>query len=191
MSRDPGAAATDALTTLYTRSVFLAALDKEIHRADRFRHHFALILLEVDRLSEINATFGDGVGDRVLERVGISIRNYFRETDWAARISGGTFGVLLPETERSTGERLADGIRSMIEQRLPFENHQTGQMFPVTVSVGLVIAQSIVRNVGADGLLAEARAAVERAKQKGCNRVEQVDAKSAPPAPPRAGAPSA
>jgi len=189
MNRDPDAAtATDALTTLYTKSVFLAALEKEIHRSDRFGHPFGLILMEVDRLAEINATFGDGVGDRVLERMGIGVRSYFRETDWVARTSGGTFAVLLTETPRATAERLAEGVRAMIEHRLQFEDHESGQQFPVTVSVGLVIAQSMDRNIGADSLLAEARAAVERAKQQGRNRVEQVDARTSRSAPPRAGA---
>ncbi len=188
MTRDPNAVTpTDSLTALYTKSVFLAVLEKEIHRSDRFGHPFALMLLDVDQLAEINATFDDGVGDRVLERIGISVRNYFRETDWVARTSGGTFAVLLPETEAATGERLAEGLRAMVEHRLQLEDHRSGRPFPVTVSVGLLIARSTDRSIDAEQLLADARAAVERAKQKGRNRVEQVDAKTAPRAvPPRA-----
>ena len=62
-----------------------AALDKEIQRAERFDHPFSLILIDVDHLSDINARHGYGVGDRVLERIGILMRNYFREQDWVAR----------------------------------------------------------------------------------------------------------
>src|SRR5581483_11449440 len=75
-------AAIDPLTTLHTRSVFLAVLDKEIQRCERFGHSFGLILLDVDRLADINENHGYGSGDRVLERIGIIVRTYFRETDW-------------------------------------------------------------------------------------------------------------
>ena len=82
-TREKGTAGIiDSLTTLHTRAVFLAALEKEIQRAERFGHPFALVLLDVDRLAEINATHGYGAGDRVIERIGIVVRNYFRETDW-------------------------------------------------------------------------------------------------------------
>ena len=39
------------------------------------------MLIDVDRLTEINATHGHGTGDFVIERVGIVVRSYFRETD--------------------------------------------------------------------------------------------------------------
>ena len=191
MDPDSGAVTlTDSLTALYTKSVFLAVLEKEIHRSNRFGHPFALILLDVDQLPEINATLGDGVGDRVLERIGIGVRSYFRETDWVARTSGSTFAVLLPETEAATAERLAEGVRAMIGHRLHFEDHLSGEQFPVTVSVGLVLAQLMDRSNSAEHLVADARAAVERAKWKGRNRVEQVEVtkRAARPVPPRADA---
>ena len=112
------AALIDPLTTLHTRSVFVAALEKEIQRAERFGHPFALILFDVDHLAEINATHGYGAGDRIIERIGITIRNYFRETDWVARTAGDTFAVLLPEIQRVNAERLADRVRNMVRERL-------------------------------------------------------------------------
>ncbi|MBI2829284.1 MAG: GGDEF domain-containing protein [Acidobacteria bacterium] len=176
-TREKGSAGiVDSLTTLQTRAVFLAALEKEVQRAERFGHPFALILLDVDRLAEINATHGYGAGDRVIERIGIVVRNYFRETDWVARSSGDGFAVLLPETQRANAERLADRVRIMVQERLQLRDYRSDQQFPVTVSVGVLIAESVDQSVRAEQLLTEAEEAADRAKKAGGNRVERVDA---------------
>ena len=201
----------DPLTTLHTRTVFLAALEKEIQRSERFVHSFALILLDVDRLAEINATHGHGAGDRVIERIGIVVRNYFRETDWVARSSGDAFAVLLPETQRANAERLvvrnyfretdwvarssgdafavllpetqranaerlADRVRIMIQERLQLRDYRSDQQVPVTVSVGVLIAEAVDKSVRPEQLLTEAEETVDRAKKAGRNRVERADA---------------
>ena len=169
------AAIVDPLTTLHTRSVFIAALEKEIQRAERFGHPFAMILFDVDHLAEINATHGYGSGDRILERIGITIRNYFRETDWVARTSGDAFAVLLPEIQRVNAERLADRVRNVIRERLQLHDHRSDKQIPVTVSAGVLIAESVDKSVRADQMMIEAKEAVDRAKQAGRNRIQSAD----------------
>ncbi|MSO82206.1 MAG: GGDEF domain-containing protein [Acidobacteria bacterium] len=107
----------------------MAALEKEIAQSERFGHPFALMLLGVDRLADINATHGYGAGDRVIERVGIVVRSYFRDTDWVARVVGDTFAVLLPETERLNAERLADRVRIVVSTRLQLHDYRSDQEF--------------------------------------------------------------
>lgn len=87
------------------------------------------MLLGVDRLADINATHGYGAGDRVIERVGIVVRSYFRDTDWVARVVGDTFAVLLPETERLNAERLADRVRIVVSTRLQLHDYRSDQEF--------------------------------------------------------------
>src|SRR5215831_2338539 len=65
------AAITDKLTTCYSRPMFEAVLSKELERAGRFGNAVSLILFDVDRLSAINQESGYGVGDKILERLGI------------------------------------------------------------------------------------------------------------------------
>lgn len=183
-TRDQGSSGiTDSLTTLHTRAVFLAALEKEIQRSERFGHPFALILIDIDRLTEINVTHGYGAGDRVIERVGIVLRNYFRETDWVARSSGGTIAVLLPETQRAHADRLANRVRIMVPDRLQLHDYRSDYQFPVTVSVGVLVAESVGQSVQAEQLMVEAEAAVDRAKKAGRNRVEYAVAGIGPAAP--------
>lgn len=166
----------DSLTTLHTRAVFLAALEREIKRAERFGRPFALILLDVDYLAEINAKHGFGAGDRIIERIGIVVRNYFRETDWVARSSGDTFAVLLPEIQGVDAERLADRMRIMVQERIQLHDYKSDQQFPVTVTAGVLIAETVDRSVRAEQLLTDAKEAVNRAKKAGRNRVERIDA---------------
>ena len=172
----PGSEITDPLTALHTRAVFLAALEKEIQRSERLGHPFALMLIDVDRLAEINATHGYGAGDFVIERVGIVVRNYFRETDWVARSSGDTFAVLLPEIQRTDAQRLADRVRIMVQERLQLSDYRSEERFPVTVSVGVLVAETVDQSVQADQLLVEAEEAVARAKKAGRNRVAHAEA---------------
>ena len=167
--------ARDPLTTLYSRAVLQAALEKEIQRSERFGHPFAVLLLDVDNLADINAKHGYGAGDRVLERIGIQVRTYFREQDWVARSAGDSFAVILPETQPADAEALGDRVRKMIEERLELRDHRSDAHVPVTVSVGVLVVNSADKSFRADQLLAKVKEAVNRAKTAGRNRVERVE----------------
>lgn len=181
LNREPGSDALyDSLTTVHTRSVLIAATDKEVQRAERCHHPFALILVDVDNLAEINANHGYGSGDRVLERLGILMRKYFREQDWVGRYSGDGFAVLLPETQREHAVLLAERVKTTVQGRIALHDYRSEEEVPVTVSVGVVFAESLDRNVRAEHLLDEAQHAVHRAKIAGRNRVEIVDISIAP-----------
>jgi diguanylate cyclase (GGDEF)-like protein len=165
-------ALVDPLTTVYTRAVLVAALDKEIQRSERFAHPFALMLIDVDRLAAINRDQGYGSGDRVLERLGILLRKYFREQDWVARLEGDTFAVLLPETQPAHAERLAERLRATVEARMALHDHRNEQQVPVRVSVAVVLTTSVDSQLRSEDLFEAARVAMNRAKAGGGNRVE-------------------
>jgi len=175
IGREPDQSALhDSLTALHTRAVLVAALEKEIRRAERFQHPFAIILVDVDHLSAINVRHGYGFGDRVLERIGIVIRNYFREHDWVTRAAEDTFAILLPETIPANATPLAEGLRVMVEERLALRDYRTEEHVHVTVSVALLLGDG--RNsYQADALLSQGDDAIQRAKRAGRNRVEVVE----------------
>ncbi len=123
---EPSEASTiDKLTTLYTRPLFNAVLAKEVERAARFGYEMSLILFDVDQLSAINQEHGYGVGDKILERLGILIRQYFRQHDWVARHSEDSIAVLLIRLEADRATELAERVRSTVEGRLGFTDHRT------------------------------------------------------------------
>ena len=166
----------DPLTTLHTRPVLDAVLPKECCRAERFEHWVSMILIDVDNLSAINQTHGYGVGDRILERMGILLRTYFRQNDWVARYHEDAIAVLLPETNPADALLLAERTRTMIEERLTFRDYRTEQRALVTVSVAVTSARALEGEpIDHNNFFAEAEAALERAKFSGRNRVEHVE----------------
>ena len=166
----------DKLTTLHTRPLFDAVLAKEVEKAGRFGYSISLILFDVDRLSAINQGHGYGVGDKILERLGILIRQYFRHYDWVARHAEDAMAVLLLGTDAEHASELAERVRASVEERLEFTDHRSDRAVPVTLSVAVINVQVAVGDViDPDRLMADAEAAVERAKQLGRNRVERVD----------------
>jgi diguanylate cyclase (GGDEF)-like protein len=187
---DPsGTTIIDKLTTLHTRALFDAVLANELERAGRFGAAVSLILFDVDRLSEINQEHGYGVGDKILERLGILIRQYFRQHDWVARHSEDSIAVLLSRTDAEHASSLAERVRATVEERLGFTDHRSDRAVPVTISAAVINLQVAAGDViDPERLLADAEAAIERAKKQGRNRVERVDGysgvlKAASPAP--------
>lgn len=164
-------AVSDTLTTLHTRQVLMAVLEKEIQRSERSGHPFALILFDVDNLAAISEAHGFGFGDRLLERLGIVLHNYFREQDWVCRAGSDEFAVLLPETPVGHAELLAERVRVTVQDRMALRDYRTEEQVTVTVSAGVVLVESIDSTVHAAQLVSEAEQAVHRAKHGGRNRV--------------------
>ncbi len=166
---------TDKLTTLYSRAMMDVVLSTEVQRAERFSFPMALIVFDVDRLSEINRLNGYGVGDRLLERLGILIRKFFRQNDWVFRHGEDSIAVLLCQVGADDAFFLASRVVAMVEQRLGFKDHNTDDRVPVTVSAAMIAGQgSLGEPFDAERLLVEADAALKRAKSLGRNRVERA-----------------
>jgi diguanylate cyclase (GGDEF)-like protein len=181
LQQEPAEAAIiDRLTTLYTRVMLEAVLAKELERAGRFGYSVSLILFDVDRLSVINKEHGYGVGDRILERLGILMRKYFRQHDWVARHSEDAIAVLLTHTDAANASELAEHVRATVEERLGFTDHRNDQAVQVTVSAAVINLNIGVGDViDPERLMADAEVALDRAKQQGRNRVVRVDGYSA------------
>ena len=166
----------DKLTTLHTRPLFDAVLAKEVERAGRYGYPISLILFDVDHLSSINQEHGYGVGDRILERLGILIRTYFRQHDWVARHADDSIAVLLSRTDAEHASSLAERVRATVEERLGFTDYRSDGAVPVTLSAAVINVKVATGDViDPERLLADAEAVVERAKRQGRNRVVSLD----------------
>ena len=135
--RRPDPALRDPLTTLLTEPVFNLALEQEARRARRHKHGVSVILFDVDNLSQFNHAHGFGAGDRLLERLGILARRFFRTHDWVARYGEGAIAVLLPETTLDQAAALAGRCCQTVQQRLLVVEHTTGMRTGVTVSAAV------------------------------------------------------
>jgi diguanylate cyclase (GGDEF)-like protein len=163
-------AVTDELTGLYNLRHFHDTLDGEIERSRRFGTDVGLAMLDIDDFKQINDTFGHQQGDVVLLEVGRVLRSLSRDIDEPARYGGEEMAVVLPQTDLNGAELLAERMRHAIEaleiKRLDGEGH-----LKITASFGVASLPVCARDK--DGLIAEADAALYRAKRAGKNRVER------------------
>jgi CHASE2 domain-containing sensor protein/GGDEF domain-containing protein len=112
-------ATVDALTRLYLRHYFDAALQREFDRAGRYRGHLALLVTDVDHFKRFNDTHGHQVGDRVLSHVAEIVKKAVRGVDIACRYGGEEFTVILPETDYEGALVIAERIRTAVEEGSP------------------------------------------------------------------------
>lgn len=108
-------AATDSLTGLYNRRLFEEYCDKEFNRAKRYGQHLALVLLDLHRLKEVNDRYGHLRGDEVLQLAATTLRKNLRASDFAFRIGGDEFALLLPQADPEQAATLCDRLRANFE----------------------------------------------------------------------------
>jgi diguanylate cyclase (GGDEF)-like protein len=108
-------AATDALTGLYNRRLFDEYCDKELNRAKRYGQQLAIVILDLHKLKEVNDRHGHLQGDQVLQLAATTLRNTMRASDFAFRIGGDEFALLLPQTDPEQAITLCRRIRTQYE----------------------------------------------------------------------------
>jgi diguanylate cyclase (GGDEF)-like protein len=105
-------AATDPLTELYNRRLFEEHFDKELNRALRYNQHLALVILDLHQFKEVNDRFGHPQGDLFLRTAAATLRKSLRTSDYAFRIGGDEFALLLVHSDSEQASTLARRIRT-------------------------------------------------------------------------------
>ncbi len=162
-----GDAYHDAVTGLTSGLLVRDRLSTALAQAYRRRARVAVLQLDLDRFSALNATLGRDLGDRLLRSVGRRLSRVVREDDTVARLEADAFvmvvsGLRDAEDARRIGAKVLEAVRQ------PFG--LPGQVARVTASLGV----SVFPEHGADAgtLLAAAREALGRARATGGDRLE-------------------
>jgi diguanylate cyclase (GGDEF)-like protein len=152
----------DALTRLPNRRGFDDNIGREEVWADRKGTTFSVVMIDLDHFDVFNTRYGRSVGDEVLTLVATLIAASARRTDTVSRLKGGTFGVLLPETDEHGAEQFAEKCRKHLrDARVPVKD----ETVRFTASVG-------VANGGrADDVVRIADNAMHAAKFAGRDRI--------------------
>src|ERR1700677_2904003 len=165
---------TDFLTGWHNRRYLQQRMKEELARAQRRGATIACLMIDIDRFKGINDGYGHLAGDVALKEIAQRIESKIRSMDTAARFGGDELAVLLPESNASEAAKLGERIRECIAAQPVALTEQIERT--LTVSVG-VAALSPGRHetdlkAVADRLIADADAALYRAKAMGRNRVQ-------------------
>lgn len=105
-------AATDSLTGLYNRRFFEDQCDKELNRALRYNQHLAIVLMDLHEFKEVNDRYGHPRGDALLRMAAATLRKSLRTSDYAFRIGGDEFALLLVQADAEQALTLARRVRA-------------------------------------------------------------------------------
>lgn len=157
-------ASTDGLTGLKNRRSLEEDLASNVALFTKSLQPLSLLLLDIDHFKKINDTYGHLTGDRVLQGLGLILKDESREGDIAARYGGEEFAFILPNTDQAGAQKIAERIRLRVESA-----GWTNQ--PVTISIGvatLIIGDTV------STLQSRADRALYTSKNHGRNQVTHV-----------------
>lgn len=160
----------DGLTGVANRRRLDAELQRAHASAVRDQRPLSLLMVDLDRFKDFNDRYGHLAGDEALKSVADLLRREVsRASDFVARYGGEEFSVLLPNTAEEGASRVAERVRSQVED-LGIPNEAAGPSAVVTLSVGIA---TIVPGPDSapESIVAAADGALYRAKAAGRNRV--------------------
>ncbi|MDO8860741.1 DUF1631 family protein [Haliea sp. E1-2-M8] len=158
----------DSLTRLINRETFLEQLDRTLRHAQQHRSQHAMLWLNVDRFNLVNEVYDRISGDQVLLEFSRLLAQLHGKKTSSARLGEDEFAVLLVDRDLEQAQAIAEKIRSEIAAgSVEIE----GEKVSFTVSIG--IAPILDYSPGVDQVMANAREAMQQAKEQGRNRVEQ------------------
>jgi diguanylate cyclase (GGDEF)-like protein len=101
----------DELTGFPKRDIFIRSLDAEVGRVRRYGFAFALALIDIDDMRQINETYGRETGDAVLRCYATEVLCDFRAYDLVARYGDDEFAVLFPNTQKEGAMHALEKIK--------------------------------------------------------------------------------
>ncbi|MES2729489.1 MAG: sensor domain-containing diguanylate cyclase [Pseudomonadota bacterium] len=158
----------DPLTRLWNRGGMEMILNKEWAEARRYKRPITLVMCDIDHFKKLNDAYGHAVGDDVLRTVSKKLLENLRTEDFACRIGGEEFLLILPNCLAEPALEILERIRSGI--RGTTLSDTTDIAWPVTLSFG--VATVIPDLDTAPGMVIKsADAALYTSKNTGRDRV--------------------
>lgn len=157
----------DGLTGLANRRHILGIAD-EAARVARASSPLACVILDLDHFKRVNDSHGHATGDRVLKASAECLSRLVRQGDSVGRYGGEEFLIILPSTDASEAQAVAERCRQGISA-LAVVNDQ-GVALTITASFGVTLMSTADATVA--HAIARADEALYQAKADGRNRVE-------------------
>ncbi|MFF5231463.1 putative bifunctional diguanylate cyclase/phosphodiesterase [Dactylosporangium sp. NPDC000521] len=152
----------DPTTGLANRALLTQRMEWALTRAEQGRH--ALILLDLDRFTDVNDAHGHAFGDEVLVAVTDLLRQLAAPSDTLARLGGDEFALFVEDVEQLRAAHLAEHLRAELKAPLTVG----GRTVHLTASAGLV---HLAAKAAPRDAIADAELALRAAKRSGRDRV--------------------
>jgi diguanylate cyclase (GGDEF)-like protein/PAS domain S-box-containing protein len=169
-------ATLDALTGLANRRRFDERLQQEWARARRDGTPVSLLMIDVDHFKQFNDQYGHPAGDACLQAIAtVLAEEAARPADLAARYGGEEFVLLLPNTEFTGCEQVAEKIRTKL-RRMSMAHALNLPSESVTVSLGgATIRPNEDALAESASLVQSADRALYAAKERGRDRLVMAE----------------
>lgn len=163
----------DPLTGLANRTLCLDRIARVLDRSRRrYNYHYSVLVIELDRYSQVNESLGHRYGDIFLVQAASRISSIVRSIDTVSRFSMDSFVVILDEMESPREAiKVAKRIRDMMQKPFLLNGHET----LTGVNIGIVISPAEYREP--EDLLQNASIAMRHAQKTGRNRFKVFNRK--------------
>lgn len=161
---------TDTLTGIFNRRYFNLVYEREFKRASRAVKPITFIMVDIDYFKPYNDTYGHLQGDVALQNVARVLKTSLsRPGDFAFRLGGEEFGVVLSDTDAASARQMAERLRFNVES-LNMEHKGNKNTGIVTISLGAICVTPTM-SMGNEALLHTADVNLYAAKERGRNQV--------------------
>jgi len=127
------------------------------------RESLAVMVADIDKLKNINDTFGQTIGDELLVEVAKRIQSLGREDDTVARVGDDTFVIVLAGAKTTQATRTAQRLLDLLSTPLRIRELELA----VTPTIGIALFPA--HGTDCDTLIKCAHTALHRAKHGGRN----------------------
>lgn len=162
-------AVTDEMTGVYNRRHLFQRFEEEFQEHRRQGTEMGCILIDLDRMKNINETHGHRTGDAVLKEFARVARSCIRIYDILGRYGGEEFMILLPLTGLLQAMAFSERVRKAIERDFAVTG-ASGKSVRLTISLG--VSNLRAEDESIDVVAKRAEEALLKAKQSGRNRAE-------------------
>lgn len=157
----------DPLTRLWNRAGSEEFLSRQHQVAVRKGEKFCIAMMDIDFFKKVNDTYGHAAGDDVLREVAKRILRSIRSEDFACRVGGEEFLLVISDPSATVALAIAERVRETIRST-PIEAED--KQVPVTISMGLAYFDPAGRATTQE-VIRHADAGLYRAKESGRDRI--------------------
>jgi diguanylate cyclase (GGDEF)-like protein len=172
----------DPLTQVLNRRLFEDRLDQTLKNAERHQQYGALLIIDLDKLKELNDAHGHQLGDVILVEAAKRMKGTVREIDTVARIGGDEFAIILSELNGdylaacSEAKKISEKLCQTLSIPLLDASHEklsksnNSKVYSFSASIGITVFMG--GQITQEELLSQADIAMYEAKKAGGNQAQ-------------------